>query len=185
MNQSLTADKKKRILLIAICVIAFIIIILFIFRLVLSKHGESNKTNVNNRERLNGVYILSDQAPREVYALGTVCLEDNSLCIYSMEFYYYKKTPQNGIIRYFIRNETEDEIPAGKLRVEVEGYKLVFPFDALAAGETFEGVYGYDDYNFDFSSNFSQYTFYYSGTGDQNTMYETFDNDAKESIVVN
>ncbi len=208
-DNKLTPEKKKRLILITICVIAFIIIILFIFKLAIT-NSSKNKTDVNNISKMKGVYRNTDILELNSQSFGRACTSDGQVCVDGMDITF---DGNKGLINYKIVNgckkfcENEemkqcssnsdcsegncsykyycgDTIPAGKVRVELGGYKLVFPYSSLSIGQTYSGLYGYDDYDFSFET-IDEYEVYHIGTGDSATMYEDMNNSARDSIVVN
>ena len=148
-------NKRKRIILIVACVIAFVIIILFIFRL-LSQKGVINKTDVEGQERLSGVSIMTGVAERSQNIIASQrCTADNKICIHDVVITY---EGNRGVITYVIDNASL-EPAVGKVRVQFGTHKFVFPYNIPAgkmeSGElrehlqpgSREGVYGYDGMN--------------------------------------
>ena len=185
MNEEKT-NKRKRIILITACVIAFIIIILFIFRLLTQK-ANGGKVEVEDQKRLSGMQLISESLGDLTYSIGSqACTSDNKICVRDVTFHYFEDE-KKGYITYAIDNNGPNTV-SGMVRVKLGTYKLVFKYENLTSRSsggsgTINGIYGYDNFDFDFSS-LTSFTVEYSGTGDSQTMYESMSNTDKEAIVV-
>ena len=137
---------KKKYIIIVICILLLILIALVLFRLFSQKNSQSS--NVNDRERLHGVYITDDVAGRSSFNVYSQRCTESNICIDSMVITY---DGEKGTIQYTVSNQGTDE-KSGYLLVTIEDHSFLFEYHNLDSYETQDGIFGYDGFSFDFSN---------------------------------
>ena len=175
-NNELKKKKKIR-MIIVICIIIAVIAILFgIYSLF--HRGVIGKSSVINQDKLNGVYI-ADAIDYDLISFSVEKCVDEEICITEVEVY---PDGNKGMISYTVENLTSTA-KTGRFHVSIGGYEFIFPYNNVPASGKKTEVYGYQGYSIDFEVS-NDLTVEAEHSTDHNLMYETFNNDDKESIIV-
>lgn len=194
-SDKLTIDKKKNLILIVIAVIVVLILLLFLFRFLFNR-GILGKGNVNNDEKLSGVYISGEVMELSKNVIQSeACTSDGFLCVNNVEITHYDRT--RGLIQLIIeypdRSETnqnsgdEDNIfypdsLSGVLKItfgmkeENQSFRsyqsILVPFQNLKRGEYIVTMQGYDGFDFT-SDRVNHFTVSIAGDGASSSVYDS------------
>lgn len=156
MKSAKLDDKRKKKLILGASGCVAIVIILLILHTIF-KNGDRNKTKVDEKIQLNGVYIvpgISEDSTRQNITNSSMNGENcvGNICISQLKITCYS---DHGIISYKLKNKGSN-VESGYLKLTLDsGYETMVAYKDLAAGGSITGYHGYDGFE-----NVSSTTYY-------------------------
>ena len=169
-------EKQNRIIIVGVIVIVFVVLILFLFYYFHSK-GMLGNSGVDKTVQLKGLSKLDGVAERQTHIIGDRrCTSDTKICIHDITITYEKTGTEDGhdvykgLITYTIENDSASTY-SKPIRVYLGDYKLAFYHDPIAAYGHGTGMFGFENFVFDFST-LDNYSIDYGGEGDSQALYD-------------